>query len=209
MKCCSLLCLALAASLLADDPPPPTPQPPCCQKVAQLPASDTVSDTSIYQVDSLWIDHRGTKKPLKSLASSIQVVTMGYTSCQYACPRLLADMLAIESKLPKNLLKNVHFTFISIDPERDTPEQISKYLEKNELDHERWHVLTSTPESVQELAVLLGVKYRKSSETDFAHSNIITVLNKKGEIIHRLEGLGADNDKIITAIIEAVKDEAH
>jgi protein SCO1/2 len=43
--------------------------------------------------------------------------------------------------------------------------------------------------SVLERAALLGVKYRSVSKTVFAHSNLITVLNKKGEIVHQQEGL--------------------
>jgi protein SCO1/2 len=40
-----------------------------------------------------------------------------------------------------------------------------------------------------ELAVLLGIKYRKEPQGGFAHSNLITVLNKQGEIVHRQVGL--------------------
>jgi len=128
---------------------------------------------------------------------------MGYTTCEYACPRLLADMEAIDEKLPKNVRENIHFTFISIDPERDTPARLAEYRKEKEITSARWSVLTGDASSVQELAVVLGFKYRKTSATDFAHSNIITVLNKKGEIIHREQGLGIDPKETVKVITQA------
>ncbi len=44
---------------------------------------------------------------------------------------------------------------------------------------------------------------RKDKEGNFAHSNIITVLNSKGEIVHRQEGLSADPAETLTAIAAA------
>jgi protein SCO1 len=42
------------------------------------------------------------------------------------------------------------------------------------------------------LAALLGVKYKEGANGQFAHSNLITVLNQQGEIVHQLVGLGQD-----------------
>jgi len=181
------------------------PKPACCQHEEELTASDEVTEESIYQLDSKWKDATGKERALKSLAGHIQVFVMGYTTCEYACPRLLADMEAIDKKLPKNVRENIHFTFISIDPERDTPARLAEYRKEKEITSARWSVLTGDASSVQELAVVLGFKYRKTSATDFAHSNIITVLNKKGEIIHREQGLGIDPKETVKVITQASK----
>jgi protein SCO1/2 len=56
--------------------------------------------------------------------------------------------------------------------------------------------------SVQEFANVLAVKYREISPIDFSHSNIISVFNQQGELIHQLEGLGVNNKETVKVIIE-------
>jgi protein SCO1/2 len=60
--------------------------------------------------------------------------------------------------------------------------------------------LHGTENDVLELAALLGVKYRSVGETIFAHSNLITVLNKEGEIVHQQEGLGVKHEETSAAV---------
>ena len=40
---------------------------------------------------------------------------------------------------------------------------------------------------------------------DFSHSNIISVFNPKGELIHQQEGLGVDNKETVEAILKLTK----
>ena len=54
--------------------------------------------------------------------------------------------------------------------------------------------------NIQELAVLLNMKYKNGGNGEIAHSNIITVLNAGGEIIHQQEGLGKDPDETVKTI---------
>ena len=53
---------------------------------------------------------------------------------------------------------------------------------------------------MRELAAVLGVQYRRISEIDFAHSNIITVLGPSGEIRHQQQGLGTAPDDTVAMI---------
>ncbi len=86
----------------------------CCHSDAKLPASDDFTEESIYQLDSNWKDATGKERPLKSLAGNIQVFAMGYTTCEYACPLIIADMKNIEAGLPESVRENIHFTFKNI-----------------------------------------------------------------------------------------------
>ena len=58
---------------------------------------------------------------------------------------------------------------------------------------------------MREFANVLAVKYKEISPIDFSHSNIISVFNPEGELIHQQEGLGVDNNETIAKIIETVK----
>jgi protein SCO1/2 len=43
--------------------------------------------------------------------------------------------------------------------------------------------------AVRELAALLGVKFKEEAAGQFAHSNIISILNAEGEVVHQRAGL--------------------
>lgn len=158
------------------------------------------TDFSLYHLDAPWTDQQGQLRQLASLRGRVQVVALVYTNCGYACPRILMDMKRIEGELPVELRDRVGFVMVSIDPERDTPEHLAAYANAVRLDPERWTLLTAPDNTVLELAALLGVKYRRISETDFSHTNVITVLDQQGEIAHRQVGLGAEPQKTLRVI---------
>jgi protein SCO1/2 len=56
-----------------------------------------------------------------------------------------------------------------------------------------------------ELAMLLGITYKRDQRGDFIHSNVITVLNKAGEMVHRHEGLQQDMASTLEAIRRAAQ----
>lgn len=219
MKTITLICLiacSLCLCLHAESPKSPNSPTdsaavkvaqkvaPCCKDHPKIPATG-VSDTSIYQIESSWTNHLAKPVKLATLQGRIQVVTMGYSQCSYACPRLMADMKAVELGLPEEIRKNVGFNFFSIDT-TDTPQLLKAFGTSHKVDFTRWSFFSSNAGTIQELAVVLGTKYRRTNnKKDFAHSNLITVLNEKGEIIHRQEGLSEPSAPIIKAIVEASK----
>jgi protein SCO1/2 len=163
------------------------------------------TDFSLYHLDAAWLDQHGNQRQLASLGGRVQVVAMVYTNCGYACPRIVADMKRIEAELPPEARDQVGFVMVTIDPERDTPGTLKEYARAVHLDPERWTLLTAPDNTVLEFAALLGVKYRRISETDFSHSNVITILDKQGEIAHRQMGLGAEPGSTLRVIERLVK----
>ncbi len=127
-------------------------------------------------------------------------MAMVYTSCAFACPRTLADLQRIEKGLTRFATEDFRIVLVSIDPVRDTPAQLAKFTAEHDLDQNRWTLLTAPEETTQELAAVLNVKYRKALNGEFAHSNLITVLNAQGEIVHQQQGLGAAPEETITVM---------
>lgn len=161
---------------------------------------DEPTDMSLYQVSSEWRNRHGETLHMGDLRGNNQVVAMIYTHCEYACPRILADMKRIQEDLSSGAREETGFVIISIDPERDTPERFRTFAEENDLSDSEWTLLQGESGDVLEMAALLGVRYRRVSETDFTHSNMLTVLNKEGEIVHRRTQLSDSQDAIIQAI---------
>lgn len=167
--------------------------------------ADEISDESIFNLTSKWNTEEGHSIELKDLKGKTLVMVMIYTTCKAACPRLVADMRNIEKQIPKEYNSNLQYVLISIDPETDTPSRLKVFAKENYMDAEHWTFLQGTKSSVREFANVLAVKYKQISPMDFSHSNIISVFNPQGELIHQQEGLGVDNKETISKIIETVK----
>lgn len=72
-------------------------------------------------------DVDGQRFRLGDLNGQVVIIFFGYTSCPDVCPVTLTDFLRIRSKLG-NQAEKVSFVFVTVDPERDTPERMKKYL---------------------------------------------------------------------------------
>jgi protein SCO1/2 len=158
------------------------------------------SDMSIFNLPSAWTNQEGEDIALESLQGKISVMVMIYTSCKAACPRLVADMRNIAKQIPKDKTDQVQYVFVSIDPEVDTPKRLKKFAIENQMDSPEWLFLRGTEEDTREFAAVLAMSYKRISPIDFSHSNIISVFNRKGELIHQREGLSVDSKETVAAI---------
>jgi len=164
--------------------------------------SEGISDSSIFNLTTKWNTEEGNTIHLKELKGKTLVMVMIYTTCKAACPRLVADMRNIEKQIPEKNLDDVNFVLVSIDPETDTPKRLKAFAIENHMDGEQWTFLQGSVTGVREFANVLAVKYKEISPMDFSHSNIISVFNHGGELVHQQEGLGVDNKETISKIIE-------
>ena len=164
-----------------------------------------ISDLSIYNLPSKWTNQDGKNIEMKDLKGKVLVMVMIYTSCKAACPRLVADMRNIESRLSEDVKENVQLVLVSIDPEVDTPKRLKSFSIENKMDGNQWVFLRSTEENTREFAAVLAVNYKKVSPIDFSHSNIISVFNTEGELVFQQEGLGVNSDATINKITEEAR----
>jgi protein SCO1/2 len=162
--------------------------------LSEAPAYAEPSDESLYLFDALWTDQEGRRVRLVSLGGRPIVLAMVFTHCAYACPLTVHDMKRIGAGLSEDLRDEVRYVLVSLDPERDTPPALRRFAGAYGLDDGRWTLLRGTSDDVRMLAALLGVRYRKQSDGQFAHTNLITILNRRGEVVHRQKGLGAGSD---------------
>lgn len=168
----------------------------CC---AEVPAAKPVSALSLYQLDAAFTNDRNEPVALTDFRGKPIVLTMFFASCGYACPLLVGDMTRIRESLPEKIRGEVAFVLVSFDTERDTPAALAKYREERALDAQ-WHLLHGDADAISELAALLGVKYRKEANGMFSHSNLITVLNREGEIVHHRNGLQGGLEETAAAL---------
>lgn len=71
----------------------------------------------------------GSQFRLSDLRGNIVLVFFGYTSCPDVCPITLGQMKQVVDKLGENDAQKVKVLFVTVDPERDTPETMQKYVD--------------------------------------------------------------------------------
>lgn len=198
--------------------PKPEPKDACCAAMekAAAPAKDACcaaaktenqksqienpfTRTSLYQADGTFIDDSGKTFRLAELRGRPAVVNMFFATCGYACPLTVTDLLAVQSRLSPELRQDAVFVLVTFDLARDTVEALAKYRSARQLDG-NWILLRGDDASVRELAALLGVKYKQEADGSFAHSNVFTILNREGEIVHQRTGLSGGLDPALAAL---------
>lgn len=73
-------------------------------------------------------DQEGQLYTLADQRGKAVLLFFGYTHCPDVCPQTLVDFRRIKSALGP-LADRVQFVFVTLDPERDTPEKLKEYLE--------------------------------------------------------------------------------
>jgi protein SCO1/2 len=170
----------------------------CAAEIATAPAV-SLTKNSLYQLDAKWTNDTGASVQLASLHGRPVVLAMFFASCEYACPLIVDDMKRLGASLPADVRAQAQFVLVSFDTARDTPAALKAFRARMNLDG-AWTLLRGDTTNVQELAMLLGVKFKQDARGQFAHSNIITILNPVGEIAHQRAGLMGDVSEAAKAV---------
>ncbi|MGE5651704.1 MAG: SCO family protein [Bacillota bacterium] len=95
------------------------------------PAKPAFANTDVtgldYAKDFALPDHTGKMRSLADFKGKAVVVFFGYTQCPDVCPTTMAEMASVMQQLGP-LADKVQVLFITLDPERDTPELLAKYV---------------------------------------------------------------------------------
>ena len=118
----------------------------------------------------------------ESFDGTLTAIFFGFTNCPDVCPMTLNKMDIVLDKL-ENKKKDVKVFFISVDPEKDTPEVIKEYL--SNFDN-KFIGITGDPEKIFLLYKSWGVMSKKifldNGEYNIDHSTPVILL-KNGEYI--------------------------
>lgn len=159
---------------------------------------------SIYQQEGEWVTQNNDTITLNDLRGKVQVIAMVFTHCRLACPKIVNDMQKIDQQLPANIKGKVGFTLVSFDVERDTIGQLKAFAKDMGLDSS-WILLHGDEQELRKLSMLLDVNYEKLQNGDFGHTNVISILDPNGVIVHRHEGLEMDARAMVDKVLEAAR----
>ncbi len=157
-----------------------------------------------------FIDHTGRPVGRQDFAGRFQLVFFGYSHCPDVCPSGLAIM-ATALRALGDAAERIQPVFISIDPERDTPESLADYVRHF---HPRLLGLSGTPEQIAAAAKSYGVYYERSDDqaegaSDYlmAHSARTYLVGPDGVGI-AIFSHGSDPEQMAAEILEQMQSYA-
>lgn len=151
---------------------------------------------SVYDLGGAWRDQAGHTVGLESLRGRPRVVAMVYAHCTSTCPLAIAEMKRLEAVTDRRL----GLVLVSLDPERDTPDALAGYAREHALDAARWTLLSGSDDAVRDVAATLGVRYRRTTAGELAHSSTLTLLDDDGRVVMQQQGLGDPSNSLAAAV---------
>lgn len=70
-------------------------------------------------------DHTGRRRTLADFKGKVVLLFFGFTNCPDACPTALAEMAQVVKQVGADRVQGL---FVTVDPERDTPEKLAGYV---------------------------------------------------------------------------------
>jgi protein SCO1 len=134
----------------------------------------------------------------------IKLVEFIYTHCPDICPTTTQKMVELKDDLEKRNVfgKEIEFVTITIDPYRDTPELLQKYMNAFEIQNsDNWIFLTGDQENIKadqkkirEVAESLQFQYKDPGNGQFVHTSFTYLLDENNKYISKFP-MGEDFDK--------------
>jgi protein SCO1/2 len=129
------------------------------------------------------VDMSGRPVTEKSLLGKPTAIFFGFTFCPEVCPTTLTDLTAwLKALGPEADRLNV--VFVSVDPERDTPEQMQRYLSNFDP---RIQGFTGDPAAIAAAAKAYRVYYQKVPQEGggytIDHSSAVYLFDKAGQFV--------------------------
>jgi protein SCO1/2 len=129
------------------------------------------------------LDHAGKKRSLAEFKGKVVLIYFGYMSCPDICPTDLINLAGLLKRLGKES-DQVQAIFITLDPARDTPELIGKYVQYFD---KRILGLRGTEQQTKQVATNYKTFYEKvslkSNQYVIDHTAFIYIVNRAGKYL--------------------------
>ena len=132
------------------------------------------------------IDNTNNRFGLEQLLGKWSFIFFGYTHCPDVCPVTLSVLNSVYKDLQnKGKAEDLQTIFVSVDPERDTPDQLDEYVRYFNPD---FIGLGGTQDQVNSIIEQLGIAYfygnkNDSGEYDVDHTASVFLIDPKGRLI--------------------------
>ena len=121
----------------------------------------------------------------------VYVIEFFFTTCPTICPIMNANMKRLEAAFGNR--DDFGIASFTIDPEKDTPEQLKRYAENLGVFSQNWHFLTGKAETIYELAntgfnIFAGINPNVAG--GFEHQGYFALVDQNGYLRSRTDRFG-------------------
>jgi protoheme IX farnesyltransferase len=153
------------------------------------------ADISIPVPDFTMTERSGKKVSRDDLKGNVWVASFVFTRCNGPCPAVTATMSRLQKELDLRNRPDLRLVTFTVDPEKDTPNELKDYANSRQADSEKWLFLTGMPEA--DLHKLLHDGFKVTAQRsatpkpgdEFDHSSRLAVVDKQGNIRGYFDGL--------------------
>ncbi|WP_339463677.1 SCO family protein [Pseudomonas sp. EA_105y_Pfl2_R69] len=142
--------------------------------IVLLPQSRKLPELSLTNQD-------GQAVAVDQLKEQWSLLFFGYTFCPDICPATLAQLRQLQGLLPEETRANLRIVLVTVDPKRDTPEQLKKYLDYFDAG---FIGLTGEEATLQKLANAVSIPYipADTSKENYTvdHSGNLVIIGPDG-----------------------------
>jgi len=163
----------------------------CSEPTARVGKTIVSGEADIGGAFSL-INQDGAVNTQDAFTGNPQLIYFGFSFCPDICPTALQKMGAVQAQVDAKG-DQLNYIFISVDPERDTPESLKQYVTANGFP-DGLVGLTGTQDQVDVAKAAFKVYSQKVNTPDSAadytvdHSDIIYFMNKDGKFLDIFPG---------------------
>jgi len=165
-------------------------------------AATPLPGDSVYQLNVQLTRQDGQGQTLAARRGRPQLVTMFYTTCTMVCPMIIDTVKLTRKAIDEPARDQLDVLAVSFDPARDDVATLRKYADTRKLDPRHWTLARAEPQTVLQLAALLGVQYRQLPDGDFNHSSTLILLDADGRIVARTDVIGRLDPQFVAAVRE-------
>jgi protein SCO1/2 len=144
-----------------------------------------VGDT-IYpkMIDFSYLNQDSIRVKSSEMKGKVWIADFFFTSCPTICPRMTEQMKRL-SILTKDLSDDIQFMSFSINPKRDTPSQLRKYILHHKVKAKNWQFFTGNEAFTHDLGInhfQIFAGQDASAAGGYAHTAAFALVDKEGYI---------------------------
>ena len=158
-------------------------------------------------------DQRGQKVTDQTYRGKVLFLTFGFTFCPDVCPTSLHEMSLALDQLSPEELAGIQPLFVTIDPERDTPAVLARYVA---MFHPAFIGLSGTAAETAAIAKAYKVYYARAkgeaasdsqgaeaNEYMMDHTTLIYVMGRDGKFVRAFRS-GSEPEEMVAALKQAL-----
>jgi protein SCO1/2 len=151
-----------------------------------------------FDIEFELVDHRGCSVSRRTYTGRHILAFFGFTNCQLVCPRALGKLSAVLDGLGP-LAHCIEALYITVDPERDTPEAMSNFLRP----YPRFTGLTGSRQHIDKLKRAFRVyaerrpSVQEDAEYTVPHTAITYVMAPDGKLLTHFSDAASVDEMIL------------